>query len=299
MWKNRNADSCDESYRKRDGREEVFIGHEDFAHEIGRTGCRSGSGALHASAASLHRSFDCPKTSMQGASTVELPGAARIGELNKKWSKSGPEFNFPYKEAQTDAPKEFGLKMRRGKNANIAITFDHENSFCERASDRTRPLSIFVPGLAGVALSEERRTDAIVTAGIAQGDANLYLRNVLLRLTLDQQKLDKFHSIIGEVFSDLKVSSDFNEHVHTHIEILVEIDGNKIPLELVGAGALQAIQLVAYATMYDPGLLLLDEPDVCVPDEMLQRWPVWKRVNSSKAPADDPTLIDPIDLRAA
>ena len=100
-----------------------------------------------------------------------------------------------------------------------------------------------------------------MTAGIAQGDANLYLRNVLLRLTLDQQKLDKFHSIIGEVFSDLKISSDFNEHVHTHIEILVEIDGNKIPLELVGAGALQAIQLVAYATMYDPGLLLLDEPD--------------------------------------
>src|SRR6202045_1159314 len=56
-------------------------------------------------------------------------------------SKSGPEFNFTYKEAQTDAPKEFGLKMRRGKNANIAITFDHENSFYERASDRTRPLS--------------------------------------------------------------------------------------------------------------------------------------------------------------
>jgi ABC-type cobalamin transport system ATPase subunit len=151
--------------------------------------------------------------------------------------------------------------MRRGKNANIAITFDHKNSFYERASDRTRPLSIFVPGLAGVALSEERRTDAIVTAGIAQGDANLYLRNVLLRLTLDQQKLDKFHSIIGEVFPDLKISCDFDEHVNTHIEILVEIDGNKVPLEMVGAGALQAIQLVAYATMYDPGLLLLDEPD--------------------------------------
>ena len=44
-------------------------------------------------------------------------------------------------------------------------------------------------------------------------------------------------------------------------KVPVEIDGNKIPLELVGAGALQAIQLVAYATMNDPGLLLLDEPD--------------------------------------
>ena len=35
------------------------------------------------------------------------------------------------------------------------------------------------------------------------------------------------------------------------------------------------------------------------PDDMLQRWPVSKRVNSSKAPADDPTLIDRIDLEAA
>lgn len=176
-------------------------------------------------------------------------------------SKTGPEFTFTYREAITDDPKDFSLKMRRGKNANIAVTFDHKNRFYDRASDRTRPLSIFVPGLAGVALSEERRTDAIVTAGIAQGDANLYLRNVLLRLTLDQPKLDKFHSIIGEIFPDLTISCDFDERVHTHIEVLVEIDGKKVPLELVGAGALQAIQLVAYATMYDPGLLLLDEPD--------------------------------------
>ena len=27
-------------------------------------------------------------------------------------------------------------------------------------------------------------------------------------------------------------------------------------------------------------------------EDVLQRWPVSKRVNSSKAPADDPTLID-------
>jgi putative SOS response-associated peptidase YedK len=32
------------------------------------------------------------------------------------------------------------------------------------------------------------------------------------------------------------------------------------------------------------------------PDDMLQRWPVSKRVNSSRAPDDDPTLIEPISL---
>jgi predicted ATPase len=185
----------------------------------------------------------------------------RLHNQTDMTSKSGPEFTFTYTDAGTDDPKEFRLVMRRGKNANIAITFDHRNSFYERASDRTRPLSIFVPGLAGVALTEERRTDAIVTTGIAQGDANLYLRNVLLRLRIDQQKLDRFHNIIGEIFPALKIHCDFDERINTYIEILVEIGGTIVPLELVGSGTLQAIQLVAYATMYEPGLLILDEPD--------------------------------------
>jgi putative SOS response-associated peptidase YedK len=36
-----------------------------------------------------------------------------------------------------------------------------------------------------------------------------------------------------------------------------------------------------------------------VPNEYLQRWPVSKRVNSSKADADDATLIEPVELKAA
>jgi len=32
------------------------------------------------------------------------------------------------------------------------------------------------------------------------------------------------------------------------------------------------------------------------PNDVLQRWPVSKRVNSSRAPADDQTLIDPFFL---
>jgi putative SOS response-associated peptidase YedK len=34
------------------------------------------------------------------------------------------------------------------------------------------------------------------------------------------------------------------------------------------------------------------------PNDHLQRWPVSKRVNSSKADADDPTLIEPIQPAA-
>ena len=36
-----------------------------------------------------------------------------------------------------------------------------------------------------------------------------------------------------------------------------------------------------------------------VPNDYLQRWPVSKRVNSSKADADDPTLIERVQVAAA
>ena len=36
-----------------------------------------------------------------------------------------------------------------------------------------------------------------------------------------------------------------------------------------------------------------------VPNDNLQRWPVSKRVNSSKADADDATLIEPAELATA
>jgi putative SOS response-associated peptidase YedK len=36
-----------------------------------------------------------------------------------------------------------------------------------------------------------------------------------------------------------------------------------------------------------------------VPNDYLRRWPVSKRINSSKAEADDATLIEPVELKAA
>jgi putative SOS response-associated peptidase YedK len=39
--------------------------------------------------------------------------------------------------------------------------------------------------------------------------------------------------------------------------------------------------------------------EVMVPaaEDMLRRWPVSKKVNSSRAPGDDPNLIKPVDYR--
>ena len=185
----------------------------------------------------------------------------RLNHSGPITSKSGPEFKFTYTDAGSPDHKDFDLKLRRGKNANIAIAFDDKSTFFIRAASRSEPLSVFVPGLAGVPLREELRTSSIVANGIAQGDSNIYLRNVLYRICKDPVKLTRFHEMIASVFSGLTIASAFDPDTHLYIDIAVEQDGRSVPLEMVGTGALQAIQLVAYVTAYDPALLLLDEPD--------------------------------------
>ncbi len=174
---------------------------------------------------------------------------------------SGPSFTFQYTIGVGAETSEFVLGIKRGKNANMSVSVDPKSPFFTRAADHTRPISIFVPGLAGVALREEKRTDAIITTGIAQGDSNLYLRNVLLRIIQNTAKLDSFHQIIGQIFPGLIISTNYDETRNQYIDINVRIDGKNLPLEMLGTGCLQAIQLVAYTTMYNPTLLLLDEPD--------------------------------------
>jgi hypothetical protein len=185
----------------------------------------------------------------------------RLNHSGPITSKSGPDFKFTYTDAGSQDHKTFDLKLRRGKNANIAIAFDANSTFYKRAASRDKPLSVFVPGLAGVPLREELRTNSIVSNGIAQGDSNVYLRNVLYRIFKDLNKLTRFHEMIAAVFPGLTITSTFDPDTHLYIDIAVEQDGRTVPLEMVGTGALQAIQLVAYVTAYDPALLLLDEPD--------------------------------------
>lgn len=185
----------------------------------------------------------------------------RLNNATPITSKNGPEFTFTYTDAGSAEHQTFELKLRRGKNANIAITCDDKSTFFIRAANRTEPLSVFVPGLAGVPLREELRTPSVVANGIAQGDSNVYLRNVLFRICKDQTKLTRFHEMIASVFPGLTISSAFDPDTHLYIDISVEQDGRTVPLEMVGTGVLQAIQLVAYVTAYSPALLLLDEPD--------------------------------------
>jgi energy-coupling factor transporter ATP-binding protein EcfA2 len=121
----------------------------------------------------------------------------------------------------------------------------------------------YVPGLAGVPLSEQYRTESVVRRGVASGDANLYLRNVLW-LIKEKGLIAELEAAMRNLFPKFVMWLEFDSKLDVYINVEVSVTGNsgrRCPLELVGTGVLQSLQIFSYVTLFAPMLLLLDEPD--------------------------------------
>ena len=146
------------------------------------------------------------------------------------------------------------------------------NIGCERSGNQTiggivtafiPPFSVYVPGLAGIPEAEEFRSESVVRKGVASGDANRYLRNVLLIIKKNKNLLPELTHLMKLIFSNFSIEINFDPVHDNHIHILVRAgsDQSLEPIELIGTGVLQALQIFSYATLFKPKLLLLDEPD--------------------------------------
>ena len=175
--------------------------------------------------------------------------------------QEGTSIDFRYETGIDDNADYASVKLQRGRNGVVSAE-SGGGGLLEAISDPRGFFSIYVPGLAGITIREEYRSDAVVSNGIARGDANLYLRNVLLRIERSQARKDRFADYLDRVFSGVRVDTQFAETADLWIRSTVTREGaDTRALDLVGTGLLQAIQLIAYVSNYEPKVLLLDEPD--------------------------------------
>ncbi len=185
-------------------------------------------------------------------------------------------------DLDTGAAKQLTIEVRRGKNANIAITRSGDDDLAEVLADPDRPFSILTPGLSGIPVREEWRTKGAMDAAVMHGDANLYLRTVLDHLftrgldemarTAWRQGRDiallpinsgwqTFSTLLDRCYAGCRVIVDHNPQRDRHVKVEVEFSGACVPLDMASTGMLQVIQIIAYTCFYAPPLLLLDEPD--------------------------------------
>lgn len=175
--------------------------------------------------------------------------------------QEGTSIDFHYEAGDQGDQDRALVKLQRGRNGVVSAQ-SSGGALLRSIGDPRGFFSIYVPGLAGITIREEYRSDAVVSNGIARGDANLYLRNVLLRIERSEARKARFDSYLDRVFPGVRVSTHFQETVDLWIRSTVDRDGmGARALDLVGTGLLQAIQLIAYVSNYEPKLLLLDEPD--------------------------------------
>lgn len=184
-------------------------------------------------------------------------------------------------DLDTNLHKEMTIEIRRGKNANIAITRRGDDDLAVVLANSDRPFSVFTPGLSGIPIREEWRTKGAMDAAVMHGDANLYLRTVLDHLfTHDLDEMARtawcrerdisllpdsgwktFSALLERCYPGTRVIVSHDHQRDRYVKVEVETPDAAVTLDMASTGILQVIQIIAYACYYAPPLILLDEPD--------------------------------------
>ena len=156
------------------------------------------------------------------------------------------------------------IEIYRGRNeGNIGCEVIGYSSLRQIVTSIHKPFSVYVPGLSGISREEEYRTESIIRRGVASGDANLYLRNVLLLIQRKGQ-ITELIKLARTIFPNILIQVSFDEKQDIYIDVNISVSGSLgkfVPIELTGTGVQQALQILSYIVLFRPYLLLLDEPD--------------------------------------
>ncbi len=82
------------------------------------------------------------------------------------------------------------------------------------------------------------------------GDSNVYLRNALD--LLPQQDLHRIETWLEPLMGPIKLKVSFDEATDFNIQAEAEVDNLSMPLELLGTGYLQLIQIFCYVLLFKP-----------------------------------------------
>lgn len=177
------------------------------------------------------------------------------GSLSQDKAKA---MSVKFKEKGTNNSATFLL--RKGRNKNL-LTVIEGQTLGEQIRNLDNPYSIYVPGLSGIPAFEELKSEGLVRRTAAKGDANNVFRNILWLLNQDDAKWNAFLSDFLEIFPNLNITISFDKLKDEHLNVFITTSNKIFPIDAFGTGVLQIIQILSYIHLYNPKILILDEPD--------------------------------------
>lgn len=166
-------------------------------------------------------------------------------------------------ETPAGLPAVSSCTLRSARNAGISITGSVPITLSNTLRQKKKFFSAYIPGISGIPNKEEKRARKVILKACSYGDSNVILRNALLLLKDQNQKnIELIEGWIGEIIGPIKIKVSHDDERDLSILCTVEVNGSNRPLELVGTGFLQLIQIFTYILLFEPGVLLVDEPDI-------------------------------------
>lgn len=182
------------------------------------------------------------------------------GLWGNKVKQPGSEFSFAFESNGLESTTR--CTLRAARNQGISITGEVHPSHINLLRAKAKFFSAYSPGISGIPNLEEKRTEKLVKKACSFGDSNAILRNVLdLLRTNDPQSISQIEEWMASVVGPIRILIDHNPARDAVISASAEVNNHIVPLELLGTGYLQLIQIFAYILLLRPRILLLDEPD--------------------------------------
>ncbi|MBB3930716.1 ABC-type cobalamin/Fe3+-siderophores transport system ATPase subunit [Kaistia hirudinis] len=178
--------------------------------------------------------------------------------------------HIPFGEERTAAT----VKIRAARNRGGITAYMEGGSAVTPYKQRFQFITTYIPGLAGLSERESILAQPSLRRQAASGDAGGVMRNILLNLRsrrlneVDDSggtaRLKRLNEYIDTVHPGSSVDVSFDEREDYHITATYSspgLDNQDRPLETAATGLLQVVQIFSYLILFEPKIMLIDEPD--------------------------------------
>ncbi|TDM06859.1 MAG: recombinase RecF [Ideonella sp. MAG2] len=261
--------------------QEVTIPLDTVTILVGPNGCGKSSvlQAIHWAARAA--SYVLPKNTKEMISFERLdyvPSSEPLTTLHKGELKSDAvstpvEVVFTHRTVGEEVA-QVNVRIRAARNRGGITAYMDGGNAVTPYKQRFQFITTYIPGLAGLSEKETILAQPTLRRQAASGDAGGVLRNILLNLRSRRQgeaddsqgleRLAKLNKLVSQVHPGVRVNVAFDEREDYHISATLMTDdlADYIrPLETAATGVLQVVQIFAYLILFEPKVMLIDEPD--------------------------------------
>lgn len=165
-------------------------------------------------------------------------------------------------------------ELRSARNAGISLLGAVPGDLSGLLRTKRNFFSAYIPGISGIPNKEERKSRKVILKACSFGDSNVILRNALFLLKhVDPSNIRRIEGWLAQIIGSVSIKVEHDDDRDLHIRCSVTSDGLERPIELAGTGFLQLIQIFCYILLFDPGILLIDEPDIHLHPNVQEKLP--------------------------